>query len=199
MEDKLMHAIYEDTITGKLKKLICEAITGGRTIKHFVMNRAEWDRLMMERNAAWNGMGNPYNVAPKKFQGIKVEIDNDALFKQEYMGSWPEEKPAFREDNALTVDVGPRRSGKTTRLIHEAARVEGLIVCFSHQRACQVQEHAAKLGVTIRRPLGIDGFMRTHNHVGMGRLLVDDAEKVLADLMHAKVADYLTMTGRTNG
>ena len=84
----------------------------------------------------------------------------------------------------MKIIIGGRQTGKTTQLIKEAAKKDGVIVTNSSARANQLFWEARELGLDIRMPITLYDIMRT----GLAgsfitSLYIDDAEKTLEALI----------------
>lgn len=79
------------------------------------------------------------------------------------MDDWRCECMNERIDNRPHFIVGGRQSGKTIRLIKEASKTNGVIVCPTHHMAEYVFQTARKLGCPILKPITYDQlFMYPH-------------------------------------
>lgn len=86
--------------------------------------------------------------------------------------------------------IGPRRSGKTTELIKEAAETRKYILVTSRSQAERMFHQAREMELDINFPVTVEEFKKTHfvgTTIQRNGLLVDDALIVLQDLLHIQV------------
>lgn len=102
------------------------------------------------------------------------------------------DEPAPPPRQSRLVFVGDRRSGKTTRLIHQAANKNGFIVCCNNHDRVRIAEMARDMGVSINTPITVDDFFNKQpGSMGYAHdkifYHVDDAERILEYFLHGKI------------
>ena len=94
--------------------------------------------------------------------------------------------------------VGPRQSGRSTRLIELAAENDGVIITATEARARCIQNQARDLGYTIQKPIGATSFVRLRG-VFMDKeqqFMFDDLEAVIYSLTGARVSVAVIECGK---
>ena len=98
----------------------------------------------------------------------------------------------------MKVILRPRQMGKTSKLIEIAANTDSTILCVRHAHIRGLVCQAKELGYAIPRPMSVASFLNTDTPLRPKRILVDNAEWVLSDLLRLQGRSELTglaMTG----
>ena len=93
--------------------------------------------------------------------------------------------------------VRPRQMGKTSELIKLAANTDSTILCVRHSHIRSVVDLAKKIGYAIPEPMSVDSFQKPKHIDRPRRILIDNAEWVLIDLLRLQDVRLvgLAMTG----
>ena len=84
----------------------------------------------------------------------------------------------------MKIIAGGRRTGKTTQLLKEVEKRDGIIITSSKMRAQQLFNMARDLGIDIRMPISLFDLKRSKLTGSMiTNMFVDDAEYVLEHLL----------------
>ena len=83
----------------------------------------------------------------------------------------------LRQDN-INIIVSGRRTGKTTALIEECAKVNGLMVVRNQELASWIYETAKKDGYDIKKPITYDDLLKGYKLAGRRQdvLFLDDLD-----------------------
>ncbi len=87
----------------------------------------------------------------------------------------------------------PRQTGKTTKLVKRAAKVNGQIICSTETSKRNILELAKKLNLNIHKPITIGEFMTHRDTTSYNKpLLIDSAEYILSYIFREKI-DAITI------
>lgn len=95
----------------------------------------------------------------------------------------------------MILDIGDRQTGKTTRMIRAAAASRATIVEPTHMAALQTLAMAHGMGLDIPKPLSTNALAHPELF-GRADIIVDEAQDVLAQLMHVPADRILAMAIR---
>ena len=87
----------------------------------------------------------------------------------------------------MKIVMGGRRSGKTSELIRASAETGAPIVCFNYDARKCVEAAAKSMGVKIPQPVHLAERMRQDGRNRHGRIIVDEAQLVLAKLLDGRI------------
>ena len=71
-------------------------------------------------------------------------------------------------DNIPELILDGRRNGKTLRLVKEASRTNGIIVCPSREMAKNVYQMSRELGCCIQKPITCEDFLKHKRRTSNG-------------------------------
>lgn len=100
--------------------------------------------------------------------------------------------PMERQRNNMRIIYSPRRSGKTTSAILQAARKNAIIICHNEASARHTLALAKKMGVSIRPPISCFSVDRLRGI--RAPVIVDNAELVLQSLLRGTSIDTITLS-----
>jgi 16S rRNA C967 or C1407 C5-methylase (RsmB/RsmF family) len=88
----------------------------------------------------------------------------------------------------MKIYYSGRATGKTTHLINQCAKNNGVIICVDTKHCRMIEEQAVKMGVKINKPITIK-----NSSIILDKVYVDDAEFILRELLKEKGIQNLEM------
>lgn len=97
----------------------------------------------------------------------------------------------------MVIIRGPRRSGKTTRLIKMSSDLNARIVCANNSHKDAIRSTAEHLGIDIKDPMTINdminGRVRGEANHGLGeKILIDELYYVLKEILKKDILAITT-------
>jgi len=95
----------------------------------------------------------------------------------------------------MKIDFSRRGSGKTSKSIYEAEKLDAYIAVIDWKEAIRVFQQAKKMGLSIKFPITFDELYRRDYHApGVRKVIIDNADQFIQRLLPDVSVEMLTLT-----